>query len=82
MSEPRLEEVTVSVSLGGKVGLVKYDLSADYHLSQTRRYKIPEDWTNEMAEAFQVEAEAALRKVVDAAAQREADGLIKQSTIF
>ena len=80
--EPKLEEVVVSASFGGKVGLVKYDLSADYHLSQTRRYSIPEDYTNEMAEAFQEEAQGEIQKAVDARAQVELDKLLEQSTIF
>lgn len=82
MPGPKLEEVVVSASFGGKVGIVKFDLSADYHLSQTRRYSIPEDYTNEQAEAFQETAQVKIQAAVDALAQAELDKLLEQSTIF
>lgn len=79
MSEPKLEQIGMSVSLGGKVAIIKFDLSADYHVSGSRTYSIPEDWTNEQAEDFQVQEYERLREVVDKQSQVEYDDLWEQS---
>lgn len=79
MSEPKLKEISISAASGGKVAIIKYDLSMDYHISCSRSYDIPEDWTNEQAEEFQLEMLNKTRDVVDSRAQVEFDDLFAKS---
>lgn len=79
MSEPKLEQVSISASAGGKVTMVKYDVSCDYHLSQSQTYSIPDDWTNDQAVEFQQQKSKELHDVVDAMAQDEYDNLLDNS---
>ena len=55
MSQPKLSQIGVTVSRGGKVALREYGKhTSDYFASFTRTYSIPDDWSNEDAEVFQV----------------------------
>jgi D-hexose-6-phosphate mutarotase len=82
MSEPVCTEITCNASVGGKVSIVKYDLSSDVHFSLSRKYSIPEDWTEEQVEEFQTQKELEVYKQVDAMAQVEVDELMEQSEVF
>jgi hypothetical protein len=82
MSEPKLEEVVISVSFGGKVQIIKYEIGSDYHVSQTRRYSIPEDWNNVQAEEFQAEEHDRLRSEVEEVAQKELDALLDAKSAY
>ena len=46
-SEAKPLEVSVSSSVGGKVQIIKFEYSEDYHFSQTEKWSVPEDWTKE-----------------------------------
>lgn len=77
--QPKLSEINISFSVGGKVQIIKFDISSDYHVSLSRKWEIPEDWTNEQAEAWQLEQLAKLRAVVDVVGQKEFDDRFSQS---
>lgn len=79
MSEPKLEQVGFTASVGGKVQIIQYKLSSDYFVSASRTYSIPEDWDNSQAEDFQVEQMLRLRDLVDSAGQAEFEALHEQS---
>lgn len=78
MSEPVCTEVNVSASVGGKVQIVKYEYTADYHYSMSRKYSVPEDWTEQDVRDFQQDKTITLRENLEGIAQGEMDELTKQ----
>lgn len=77
-SEPTPLEITVSSSVGGKVQIIKFEYSEDYHFSQSEKWSIPEDWTAEQVAEFRKEKQAALDVDLQAQAQVRVDELIEQ----
>lgn len=77
-TEPTCTEVTVSASVGGKVQIVKFEFTSDYHYSMSRKYSVPEDWTQDDVEAFQTKSTIDLREQVEQLAQAELDELMDQ----
>lgn len=77
--EPKLKEINVSFSAGGKVQIIKFDVSSDYHISASERYEIPEEMSNEDARAFRDAKYTEIRALVDAQAQAEFDDRWEQS---
>ena len=51
-SEAKPLEVSVSSSVGGKVQIIKFEYSEDYHFSQTEKWSVPEDWTEEQVAEY------------------------------
>jgi hypothetical protein len=80
MSEARLTEVTLSNSAGGKIQIIKFDEASDYHVSETRKFSIPEDWTDDQVDEFLIVQREELRTHVDTLAQRERDERAEQSS--
>lgn len=81
-TEPQCIEAAVSSSVGGKVTLVKFDLSSDYHYSINRTYSIPSDWSEDQTNEWQKNKLIDLREQLESIAQAEADDLMEQSTVF
>jgi hypothetical protein len=79
MSEPKLVEVSATRSFGGKVQIVKYDIDSSYFVSESRRYSIPDDWSEEQALKFIEEKDLEVRNRVEQKAQDEFDSLFDQS---
>lgn len=79
MSEPTLTEIAVTHSAGGKVQMIKYVQDASYFVSESRKYAIPEDWTEEQANEFRDDKAAEIRERVDTAAAKEFIELAEQS---
>lgn len=78
--EPQCVEATVSSSVGGKIQLVEYGkLSNSFNYSINRRYTIPEDWSEEDVERFQLEKLIEFREKLEPIAQAEQDDLLGQS---
>lgn len=77
--KPVLKEISVSVSAGGKVQIIKYDVDSSYFVSSSKRYEIPESWTEEEAAAFEKQVHDELRQIVDNRAQDEFDERWEQS---
>ncbi len=74
MSEPQCIEISCSASSGGKVALIKYgNLTGDFSFFASRRYSIPDGWTEEQVAKFQREKTAELYAEVEVPAQAEAD---------
>ena len=59
-SEPKPLEISVSSSVGGKVQIIKFEYSEDYHFSQTEKWSVPEDWTDEQVAEFRKTVQAKL----------------------
>lgn len=78
-SYPKLVEVTTSVSTGGRKQLLKFELSADWHYSSSRKYTIPENWDDESTKKFIYDATQDLRAEVHKLAQEEIDNLEEQT---
>ena len=54
MSEPQVIETTINRGGGGKVAIMEYGkIGSDYHVSITRKYAIPEDWTEDDFNEFE-----------------------------
>lgn len=68
----------MSSSVGGKLQIVKYDYSADYHYSMSRKYSVPESWTEQDVKDFQQDKTIELRENIEGIAQAEMDELIKE----
>lgn len=77
-AEPVCTEVLVSSSVGGKVQIVKYEYTADFHYSQSRKYDIPEGWTDQDVDDFQKDKTIQLRSELEPLAQAEMDELLEQ----
>lgn len=75
---PVCTEVTISASVGGKVQIVKYEYTADFHYSQSRKYSVPESWSEQDVTDFQNTATIGLREELETLAQAEVDELIRQ----
>lgn len=71
MSEPILREVSISHSSGGKVAIIKFDVSSDYNVFESRKFEIPEDWTDGQIEEFVSGKRSDVRNRVDALADAE-----------
>lgn len=78
MSEPRCIEASASVSVGGKIQVVKYEYTADYFFNFSRKYEIPEGWTEQDIADFQQNKAIELREQIEPLAQTEMDELIAQ----
>jgi hypothetical protein len=77
-SEPKCTEVVCSTSVGGKVQVVKFEYSADFHYSISRKYDIPEGWSEQDVHDFQVEKEIQLRGTLEGLASSEVEELMQQ----
>jgi hypothetical protein len=77
-SEPTPLEITVSSSVGGKVQIIKFEYSEDYHFSQSEKWSIPEDWSAEQVAEFRKEKQSVLDADLQAQAQVRVDELIEQ----
>lgn len=71
-------EVLVSASIGGKVQIVKFENSQDYHYSASQRYSIPPEWTEQDVDDFQKDKTLHLRSELEPIAQAEMDELMRQ----
>lgn len=77
--EPRLKEVTINYSAGGKISIVKYDHSSDWHTSETQKYDIPEHWSRAKAEEFAADVAEKIRTRVEARSDAEYEVRYEQS---
>lgn len=74
MSEPRVTEVTVNFHAGGKVAIKEYGkISSEYGASLSRRYSVPEDWTEEQIAEFELLKVLELREQLEPVLQAEFD---------
>lgn len=78
MEQPKLIEVSVSASTGGKMQLVKFEISSDFHFSMSGKWSIPENMSDEDAELFRNEQILRLRSEIESVAQAEVDALMEQ----
>ena len=77
-SEPKPLEISVSSSVGGKVQIIKFEYSEDYHFSQTEKWSVPEDWTDEQVAEFRKTVQAKLDADLQEQAQVRVNELIEQ----
>lgn len=77
MSEPKCVEITATVSLSGKVQIVRYENDQGYFFSLGGKWMVPEDWTDEQVEQFRLEKLAELRVELEAPAQDEIDNMME-----
>jgi hypothetical protein len=77
-SEPTPLEITVSSSVGGKVQIIKFEYSEDYHFSQSEKWSIPEDWTSDQVAEYRAQVQAKLDADLQKQAQVRVDELIEQ----
>ena len=76
---PQLREINISFSAGGKVSIVKYDVSSDYHISASKRYEIPDGMSEEDVAAFEEQKYNELRQLIDDRANAEFEERYNQS---
>lgn len=76
--QPVCTEIVCSSSVGGKVQIVKFEYTADYHFSITRKYSVPEGWTEEDVRDFQNDKVIELRGLLEPIDEAEMRELEKQ----
>ena len=76
--EPTPLEINVSSSIGGKVQIIKFEYSEDYHFSQSEKWSIPEDYTPEQIAEFRSTIQAKLDEDLQKQAQVRVNELIEQ----
>lgn len=76
--QPVCTEVVCSSSVGGKVQIVKFEYTADYHFSITRKYSIPEGWSESDVDDFQRDKVIELRGNLEQIDEAEMAELMKQ----
>lgn len=76
--EPVCTEVTASSSVGGKVQIVKFEYTADFHFSMTRKYDVPPGWSEQDVKDFQQDKVIEIRTQLEGIAQAEMDELLQQ----
>lgn len=66
MSEPRVVEATVSRSQSGNVALEDYGKhTSGFSIFFSRKFEIPDDWTQEQVDEFQAAQNEHLRELLD-----------------
>lgn len=79
MSEPQVVEITVNFHGGGKVAIMEYGkISSEYGASLSRKYAIPEDWTEEQVAEFELLKAIELHDQLEPFLQQEFDERYKQ----
>lgn len=76
--QPVCTEIVCSSSVGGKVQIVKFEYSADYHFSMTRKYDAPEGWSEDDIRDFQIDKIIQLRGQLEEIADAEMAELLRQ----
>lgn len=79
MAEPECTGVEITVSTGGAVQIVKFNLRNDFGFAYTEKYTIPADWSAERVETWKATKTAAIKEKVDALAQLEQDALLESA---
>lgn len=79
MSDPVCSEVDITVTSGGKVQIVKFDLQNEFSFGYSEKYTVPADWSADRFEAWLATKTAAIKEKVDAFAQVEQDALLEVS---
>lgn len=66
MSEPRCIEASVQHSGGGTVAIMDYGkIKSNWGLSMSRRFEIPEDWTQNQIDEFQLAQNEHLHQLIE-----------------
>jgi hypothetical protein len=73
MSEPRVKAVKVSSSIGGKIQIVQFQFTSDFHYSVTKEYEV--DMTDSEADDFWKERLGELKEELSAPEQERIDEL-------
>jgi hypothetical protein len=76
--EPQCIEVTATVSLSGKVQIVRYEHDQSYFYSLGGKWTIPDNWTAEEIENYRLEKLAELRTQIEDPVQTEINDMIEQ----
>jgi len=77
-TDPKPLEITVSSSVGGKVQIIKFEYTEDFHFSQSEKWSIPEDWGRDAVAEFRKQKQARLDADLQELAQKRVDELIEQ----
>lgn len=82
VKEPRCIEASATVSLGGKIQIVKFEFTQDYFYSQGGKWSIPEGWTDEQCEEFRLKKAAEFRAALEGPVQDEVNDMMRQRDEF
>lgn len=79
-SEPRILEVNINVSGGGKMAVAEYGAEVyNWSSSFSERWSVPEDWDANQIDAFEMSIAAKLQNLVDEKNQSEFDSVAAES---
>ena len=79
MSEPQCVEVSIDASVGGKVQIVQFKLTNDFHYNYGERHTIPSDWDQDRIDQWTKVKISEIKEKIDALAQAEQDALLESS---
>lgn len=77
MSKPVAKECEISVTTGGKIQIVKFNLANDFGITITERFDVPKDWSQEELDEWLLEKTSEIKGKVDHFAQQEQDALLE-----
>lgn len=81
ITQPKCVEISVQHSGGGKVSLRSYGaIQSSWGLSMSRRFEIPEGWTQDQIDEFQIVEHDRLHSLIEPIDQAEFDERAEQST--
>lgn len=79
-TEPRCIEISVQHSGGGKVAIIDYGkITSNWGVSMTRKYTIPDDWTEAQIDDFQLTQNEHLHELIEPIDEAEFDERIAQA---
>lgn len=76
MGEVKLKEIRVSASIGGKVQVVKFNYSEDFHYSYGETYEVA-DLTEDERAKFKADKTKELQDEIEGIAQEQVDRLME-----
>lgn len=82
-SEPTCKQLTVSVSIGGKVAMVGFgNMNESYNYAENRVYDVPENWTEEQVDDFWADRYVEMREKIQVLVDERGETLMEQSAVF
>jgi hypothetical protein len=81
--EPQCKQVTVSVSIGGKVAMVGFgNMNESFNYAENRVYDVPDGWTDKQVNEFWHDKYTAMRDNIQELVDDRTIVLMEQSAVF
>lgn len=82
-TDPQCKQVTVSVSIGGKVAMVGFgNMNESFNYAENRVYDVPDGYTDEQVDDFWAAKYVELREKIQELCDEREEALMEQSAVF